>query len=218
MAAFVLALLSCACGSPKPETPPAKVKHHPHHPKTSSSPVFGPEQEPATHYDSENYLLHLSLAELALEANSQDIFSIAGDFNIARAYTTQSHAGPVLQPSIILEYTLKNETTHRFVAIPFTMPHEDTHFPGLNEVMRRLDALSYTVYDLRFVVVTVEPPASLEPQGSDIAAAQQAIDSHLQPLMKKTSAMPPMLQARAWGCSSRNFLWSTITKSQHTLR
>lgn len=190
-AVIMLSLLFVACAS-EPETPhPQKPKHARHKPQP-------PATDESIEYSADAYLLHLTLAELALEANPSDVPASAADFDIARSYTLQKQNSSALQPVIILEYALKGQSEHQRIAIPFSMPTDTDEFPNLNDAMVRLNSLSYTMYDLRLAVVQMPPPLALPlpDEGSTANAAEAAVSSRLQPLLKKATSLDPMVQAR----------------------
>jgi hypothetical protein len=193
IAAFLLSLLLFACSSPPPPPPPKP--RHVHHKPVPPQPVAEEIIEQPIEYTPDAYLLHLSLAELTLAAVS-DISASAADFDIVRDYSEQIQDGNILQPAIILEYSLKNRKEHQRIAIPFTMPHETNDFLGLEDAMARLNSLSYTMYDLRPAVITLPPPELLENEGDDKAEVEMTINSRLQPLIQKATPLAPMAQSR----------------------
>lgn len=191
IAGSMLSLWLCSCSEQPPAPPPAKVKHVRHVP----AQVTPPPQEIVL-YGPNAYLLHLTLADLTLQASAPEIPVPDPDYEIARAYSQQVQSGIILQPALILEYTVKDSHEHKHVAIPFSMPHEDDGFPGLAEAMDRLNNLSYTMYDLRLAVISLPPSEPMLEETTDNAIAQSHITNRLEPLIRKAAPMPAMLQSR----------------------
>lgn len=178
-------MLLSACGifGGEESSQPPKARHA-RHPK------------PEEIYQADAYLLHLSLARLALQASPTNVSASAADWNIARAYSVQKQNGNALQPTLILEYTLKGQAEHKHIAIPFDMPHTTPEFPDLESAMARLSPLPYTLYDLRPAVVSLPAPTTMDEEGMNAAVARKLVDDRLELLAKRTIPLSPMTQAR----------------------
>jgi len=185
-----LSLLALAGCEPPMEPPPAKPRVQ----EQQEAPAKKPEQ---VAFPPAAYPLHLSLADLTLEAGD-DPSSAAADFDIARAYSSQPQERKTLQPAVIIEYSLRDSAARRFVVAPFYMPKEDADFPSLEDIMTRMSSLSYTVYDLRVGVISIPALSPLPPEGNDRDAAKKLAEDSLAPLIKSAAPLPPMGQARVY--------------------
>lgn len=183
-----LPLLLCSCGINQEQGQPQG--------KQAQREQEAPKLEAAIVYQPDAYLLHLSLAGLALQSAPASVGASAADFDIARAYSNQRPEENITQSVVVMEYTVKGQGAHSNIVVPFDLSGSAAEFPALEEAMQRLDALSYTMNDLRLVMITLPPPAPLADEGSSAEGARKLVEERLQPLIKTASPLPAVEQAR----------------------
>ena len=185
-----------ACGPSLLQPPPPRPHiHHSEAPpreKQGPLPMQGPMQEIHI-YRPDDYILQLSRADLLLRLNPAS-GSATDDISAIRNYTRQPQPDKLLQPAVVIEYSMNNDRSdRRRIAIPFTMPHDNQDFPGLDDIMRQLDTVPYTLYDMKLAVITIAPQPPLD---SDTASESGRIYARLQQLIGGAMPLPPMVQAR----------------------
>lgn len=144
----------------------------------------------------ESYLVHLSLAELALENGAPGLLTSQVDYTDARNFSLKKQDGTITQPVIVIEYGIKRKSDHRMVIVPFEMPHESSQFSDLADIMTKLETLPYTLYDLRMVKIQIPPQTPLGIQGNDPIASQAVIEDRFRTLLKNSSTIAPLVQTK----------------------
>ncbi len=192
LAAGMLAL--CAC-QPTPEPPPPLPEPAAEAvtPAPYAKPIFG----------ADAFILHLSLATLALSGKDADDAMLERHLGILQAYAERTPLEAKPQPLVILDYKTSGGGAMQYLAAPFSMANGHADFPKLGRVIDRLKSSPYVLYNVRAAAVASPQPVFY---GLDRDAALQTLIAQMLALLLQAQPMPPPEDAGAQIALARFFL------------
>jgi len=153
--------------------------------------------KPANTTDDANaYLLHLTLAKLALEETPPDVKDAEPHLDGVEAYSPPQEiaAVPGVLPVIIIDYSVDGQKKR--IAAPFIMPHQNSQFPSLLKVMHALGHRAYTLQDIHPGIAKITATEATELPRDDTEAARKIMDKKLGAMLDKPSGLAPIEEVR----------------------
>ena len=154
----------------------------PHKPvKTSST------NTPA--HQAEIFVYNLALARLVLPANTTDLLVATSSLHIIQKYSAHKHIKPVSQTIMVIEYKSSGSTAMQKIIAPITMSSENTGFFDLLDIMNKLGATPYTLYNISLAQTMVAPYEPLKLSSANTEQVRQNLDQQQQHLLKNSQKL-----------------------------